>query len=118
MEDILVNGIIILKTEHLRIENDSLFLIILRDRMDIVKLSGIDKEKTFLIHFEMLRVNTYVKFSFFQINDLQFIMPVVFDFEAYGAAQSQIKGTGEETCSVGTDFFQVLVETCQIPPVA
>ena len=76
--------------------------------MDIVKLSGIDKEKTFLIHFEMLRVNTYVKFSFFQINDLQFIMPVVFDFEAYGAAQSQIKGTGEETCSVGTDFFQVL----------
>ena len=99
-----IDRIIVVKTQHLWVEDNSLFFIFLRHRTEIMKFAPVDKEKTFLMYFKRFHIDKCFVFSGFQVENFNFLVPVMLHLKACEITGRKIIGTGENTGAVCTDF--------------
>ena len=78
LKNILINGVIILKTKHLRVKYNCLFFKLMCGGAKTVEFSPIDKYKTLPGDIIRFHIDAPGKVSGFQIYDFNLFVPVMF----------------------------------------
>ena len=74
---------------------------------DAVELSGIDEVEAFGADPKLLHVDLQTELSAGKIQDLDLIVPVVFDQDSLTSGTGLIDRAGKGFRAVGADFFQI-----------
>ena len=72
---------------------------------DAVKFTGIDEIQALRVDEKLLHIDLKAEFTAGEIQDFDFVMPVMFDKYAFSGAAGLIDGAGKGFGAVGADFL-------------